>query len=74
MTYKCGTCGKENGIVNQCRCDPNNLPTKLWAHTDGVWSTHCFYGHIVRVSARVQPTLGVDVHCLECDLQEGGAV
>jgi hypothetical protein len=24
----CSTCGKENAIVNQCRCDPNNLPTR----------------------------------------------
>lgn len=27
--HKCGTCGKTNRIVNECRCDPNNLPTKL---------------------------------------------
>jgi hypothetical protein len=26
---KCSTCGKDNSIVNQCRCDPNNLPTPL---------------------------------------------
>lgn len=25
---KCSTCGKVNQIVNQCRCDPNNLPTR----------------------------------------------
>lgn len=23
----CPRCGQENKIVNQCRCDPNNLPT-----------------------------------------------
>ncbi|RLI52784.1 MAG: hypothetical protein DRO87_12650 [Candidatus Thorarchaeota archaeon] len=28
MTYKCSTCGAENKIVNQCCCDPNNLPTR----------------------------------------------
>ena len=27
MMTKCGTCGASNAIVNQCRCDPNNLPT-----------------------------------------------
>lgn len=26
---KCPTCGMENRIVNECRCDPNNLPTLL---------------------------------------------
>jgi len=25
----CPRCGRENAIVNQCRCDPNNLPTKI---------------------------------------------
>jgi hypothetical protein len=30
MTYTCPTCGAANGIVNQCRCDPNNLPTRVW--------------------------------------------
>ena len=24
---QCGICGKLNRIVNECRCDPNNLPT-----------------------------------------------
>ena len=24
---KCPKCNAENEIVNQCRCDPNNLPT-----------------------------------------------
>lgn len=28
-THKCGQCGAMNHIVNECRCDPNNLPTKL---------------------------------------------
>jgi hypothetical protein len=27
--HKCPTCGAENAIVNQCRCDPNNLPTRV---------------------------------------------
>jgi hypothetical protein len=27
--YKCSWCGTMNHIVNQCRCDPNNLPTKV---------------------------------------------
>jgi hypothetical protein len=27
MTYKCPRCGADNAIVNQCGCDPNNLPT-----------------------------------------------
>jgi len=26
---KCPTCGRLNAIVNECRCDPNNLPTTL---------------------------------------------
>jgi hypothetical protein len=26
---KCSRCGAENKIVNECRCDPNNLPIKL---------------------------------------------
>lgn len=25
----CPICGSRNHIVNQCRCDPNNLPTKV---------------------------------------------
>lgn len=25
---KCWTCKKENTIVNECGCDPNNLPTR----------------------------------------------
>lgn len=25
--HLCGRCGKRGKIVNQCRCDPNNLPT-----------------------------------------------
>lgn len=29
LTYKCHRCGADNQIVNQCRCDPNNLPTKV---------------------------------------------
>ena len=24
---KCSRCGRVNAIVNQCRCDPHNLPT-----------------------------------------------
>lgn len=27
-TTKCPICGRQNRIVNQCRCDPNNLPTQ----------------------------------------------
>lgn len=27
MPYKCPICNAENEIVNQCMCDPNNLPT-----------------------------------------------
>ena len=26
--HTCPTCGAHNKIVNQCRCDPNNLPTR----------------------------------------------
>lgn len=26
---QCGICGRMNHIVNECRCDPNNLPTPL---------------------------------------------
>lgn len=33
----CGKCGRENEIVNQCRCDPNNLPTRIAKHTPGPW-------------------------------------
>ena len=29
MKYHCHTCGKDNNIVNQCGCDPNNMPTKI---------------------------------------------
>lgn len=25
--HKCPSCGARNRIVNECRCDPNNLPT-----------------------------------------------
>ena len=25
---RCPKCGRENEIVNQCGCDPNNLPTR----------------------------------------------
>ena len=25
----CGYCGSPNEIVNQCGCDPDNLPTKI---------------------------------------------
>ena len=28
MPYTCPTCERPNPIVNQCRCDPNNLPTR----------------------------------------------
>ena len=27
-TTVCGQCGARNKIVNECRCDPNNLPTR----------------------------------------------
>lgn len=27
--YHCSCCGKDNEIVNQCGCDPNNMPTKV---------------------------------------------
>lgn len=27
--HQCPRCGRENEIVNQCRCDPNNLPTRV---------------------------------------------
>ena len=27
--YKCPSCGNYNRIVNECRCDPNNLPTRI---------------------------------------------
>ena len=26
--YKCPYCGSDNAFVNQCGCDPNNMPTK----------------------------------------------
>ncbi len=26
--YRCGTCGALNEIVNQCGCDPRNMPTR----------------------------------------------
>lgn len=29
QTHKCPQCGADNAIVNQCGCDPNNLPTKV---------------------------------------------
>lgn len=29
MPYTCSTCGAANKIVNQCGCDPNNLPTPV---------------------------------------------
>jgi hypothetical protein len=29
MPTKCPQCGRENAIVNECRCDPNNLPTTV---------------------------------------------
>jgi hypothetical protein len=25
---RCPKCGRENEIVNQCGCDPNNMPTR----------------------------------------------
>lgn len=25
--YRCSQCGKNNNFVNQCGCDPNNMPT-----------------------------------------------
>lgn len=28
MTTVCPICNTENEIVNQCRCDPDNLPTE----------------------------------------------
>lgn len=31
--YKCPTCHRDNAIVNQCRCDPNNLPTHIYSIT-----------------------------------------
>jgi len=27
--HKCPTCGKMNDIVNECGCDPDNMPTKV---------------------------------------------
>lgn len=27
MTYTCNRCGKANRFVNECGCDPFNLPT-----------------------------------------------
>ena len=32
MTYHCNRCGTNNEIVNQCGCDPENMPTR---------PTHC---------------------------------
>ena len=29
MSHQCPTCGRRNAIVNQCGCDPNNLPTPV---------------------------------------------
>ena len=29
---KCPRCGKENRIVNECKCDPDNLPTRPVSH------------------------------------------
>lgn len=37
MTYHCYTCGADNHIVNQCGCDPQNMPTRLAQHTPGEW-------------------------------------
>jgi hypothetical protein len=28
ITYKCPRCGASNRIVNECGCDPGNLPTR----------------------------------------------
>ena len=29
MVYSCPRCGRANEIVNQCGCDPDNLPTRV---------------------------------------------
>lgn len=29
LTYPCPQCDAANEIVNQCGCDPNNMPTKI---------------------------------------------
>ncbi len=41
--YVCPTCKKDNAFVNQCGCDPNNMPTRLPVHrhedkTPGAWA------------------------------------
>jgi hypothetical protein len=32
--HKCAWCGQRNEIVNQCHCDPNNLPTRVPGQRD----------------------------------------
>lgn len=33
--HPCPTCGAANEIVNQCGCDPNNMPTAVPQQADG---------------------------------------
>ena len=41
---RCSRCGQQNHIVNECGCDPNNLPTKVpyqWGDEEYATRTAC---------------------------------
>lgn len=40
-TYPCPDCGADNAFVNQCGCDPENMPTRVQGHTPGPWIVCC---------------------------------
>lgn len=35
--YRCDRCGRDNEFVNQCGCDPHNMPTRVPAEGPGPW-------------------------------------
>ncbi len=60
---KCGKCGKENEIVNQCGCDPNNLPTKIKAYKHDRNGREIFVGDTVKFKSR----RGVETYIVDYD-------
>ena len=70
--HVCPQCGGHNKIVNQCRCDPDNLPTAVMSHTPGPLWKAPIQERCLRVAKRVNR--GVYTRIMQADYSNLGEV
>ncbi len=69
----CSTCGNANDIVNECGCDPNNLPTRLPEWTEQKVSSYftCVVGW--REACKLAIAINTDIDQYKASAKAGQA-